>query len=726
MRTISAVEEEQNAAAAARVTARADTRAENIRVLSEPGGLAKADSPERVAKRLDRLASYHLDEPLPVRSAGDTPAAAPDERMRTAARRIASSTRVPAVPAKDGDDPERVLERVINNADFLEFRYLDAGTVAGRAVGRVVLRDDHQRLAGYGTGSLISPRLLLTNHHVLPDAATAARSVVQFNFQYGLDGKPLHEQQFGFDPDAFFVSDGERDFSIVAVDGSADDLAQFGFNPLIGAEGKVIVGERVTIVQHPAGEMKQIVLRDQQVVDVADTPFLYYLADTEHGSSGSPVFNDQWEIVALHHASVPRSAARGAPTDTPAYVNEGVRVSRILRFVDEDAKLTDAQRALLGAIDVRTAQPTATPPPPAPDPPTKEPEVPQPPSTSLTTAVPDGDGWVQITVPLEIRLRLGQPLAGTQVVVASPAAAAAPAVAPLAGDQEAVVIDPDWAAREGFDTGFLGAGHEVPLPALSAEQQPLASVDATRPDAPTIVLRYHHYSVVMNSQRRLAYWVGVNIDGALHRRSELKRANDRWFFDPRIPEDDQVGEELYTKNALDRGHLVRRLDPGWGVDLETAKKANDDTFHFTNCTPQHENFNQNKTTWAGIEDYILNNADERNFKASIFTGPVFADDDDMYRGVKLPRQFWKVAVMVKSDGTLSATGYLLSQEELIRGLESEEEFNYGAYKTFQVKVSKVEELTGLSFGPLPASDPLERVESTVDVLPVESLDALIL
>jgi endonuclease G len=273
--TNSPLEAEQNDAAAARVREREETRAKNIRVLSEPGGLANADSPERVASRIERLASYHLDEPLPAGGAGDAPAAAPGDRLRSAARRLANSKRAPAVPAKDGDDPERVLERVINNADFLEFRYLDAGNVAGLAVGRVVLRDEQDRLAGYGTGSLVSPRLLLTNHHVLPDAATAARSFVQFNFQYGLDGKPLVEQQFGFDPQAFFVTDSERDFALVAVDASAEQLAQFGFNPLIGAEGKVIVGERVTIVQHPAGEMKQIVLRDQQVVDVADTGFMY-------------------------------------------------------------------------------------------------------------------------------------------------------------------------------------------------------------------------------------------------------------------------------------------------------------------------------------------------------------------------------------------------------------------------------------------------------------------
>ncbi len=697
MTTTTALADEQRQAAAERVRRRASKRADNQRILREPLGIAKADSPERVARRMDRLASYHLGEALPVGRA-DVPAAGePEALMRAAAQRMARSEKVPAVTAREGEDPDRVLERIINNADFLEFRYLDAGNVAGRAVGRVVLRNDRLKVVGYGTGSLISPRLLLTNHHVLPDAAAAANSVVQFDFQNGLDRVPLHEQQFGFRPDVFFLADKERDFALVAVDATAERLAQFGFNPLMSAEGKVIVGERVTIVQHPAGEMKQIVLRDQQVVDVADTPFLYYLADTERGSSGSPVFNDQWEIVALHHASVPRPERMG----TPGYVNEGVRVSRILKFV-EDAPLSDAQRALLGDLELREAQPAAT---------------------------AGGDGWVQISVPLEIRMRLEAP--APQIAVAAPAttvpapqiAVAAPATA-VPVHREAVVIDPDWAGRGGFDTGFLGAGNEVPLPVLSPAQQPLASVDATSNGSAASVLRYHHYSVVMNSFRRLAFWVGVNIDGGLSR--PWPRGDDKWFFDPRIPRTHQVGEELYARNALDRGHLVRRLDPVWGEDDDTARKANDDTFHFTNCTPQHKDFNQSDKTWQGLENYILENADKRNFKASVFTGPVFAADDDEYRGVKLPRQFWKVAVMVKADGTRSATAYLLSQEDLIRGLESTEDFNYGAYETFQVKVAKVQELTGLSFGPLSAHDPLERIESANGARPVATLDAVIL
>jgi endonuclease G len=251
-----------------------------------------------------------------------------------------------------------------------------------------------------------------------------------------------------------------------------------------------------------------------------------------------------------------------------------------------------------------------------------------------------------------------------------------------------------------------------------------ASVDPSATSEPH-VLRYHHYSVVQNKERRLAFFTAVNIDGS--RSMRLKREPDRWFLDPRIPAGEQTGEPVYERNKLDRGHLVRRLDPAWGDSPAGAKLANDDTFHFTNCTPQHERFNQNKATWAGLEDYLLDNADTIDFKASVFTGPVFAADDEEYRGVQLPRQFWKVAVMVKRSGQLSATAYLLSQESLLQaGLEAAPaapvEFEYGAYKTFQVPITQVEALTGLSFGALSGFDPLgsSPLESAEAIRPIDS------
>jgi endonuclease G len=102
--------------------------------------------------------------------------------------------------------------------------------------------------------------------------------------------------------------------------------------------------------------------------------------------------------------------------------------------------------------------------------------------------------------------------------------------------------------------------------------------------------------------------------------------------------------------------------------------------------------------------------------------------------VKLPRPFWKVVVMVKKNG-LSATGYLLSQEALIKqNLDEElatvvpEEFSYGAYRTFQVPVTQVESVTGLSFGPLSGLDPLagSPLESMETATEIDALEDLVL
>jgi endonuclease G, mitochondrial len=267
-------------------------------------------------------------------------------------------------------------------------------------------------------------------------------------------------------------------------------------------------------------------------------------------------------------------------------------------------------------------------------------------------------------------------------------------------------IDPDYSDRKGYDPGFLGAAHSVPLPDLPAELAAQAAVNTRAAAEPHYILPYHHFSVVLSKARKLAFFTAVNIDGTLSQ--QPKRARDHWYFDPRLAADEQTGNDVYDKNDLDLGHLVRRLDPAWGDSADVAKLANDDTFHFTNCSPQHKDFNRNKTRWAGMEDYILKNADNLNFKVNVFTGPVFAPDDDQYRGVQLPRQFWKVVTMVKTDGQLSATAYLLSQSQLIEGLRTREPFSYGQYRTYQVPIRKVEELTKLSFGPLADADPLAR------------------
>ena len=249
----------------------------------------------------------------------------------------------------------------------------------------------------------------------------------------------------------------------------------------------------------------------------------------------------------------------------------------------------------------------------------------------------------------------------------------------------------------GYDTQFLGDDYEVPHPIFRSDlEQDIAQLkDGSN------VLHYTHFSIVMSKSRRLAYYTVVNIDG--NQLMKIGR-NDKWYLDSRIETEYQCGPELYKNNSLDRGHLVRRRDPVWG---DSAKKANEDTFHFTNCAPQESKLNQK--SWLDLENYILDNAENSNLKVTVFTGPVFRMDDIIYRGVQIPAEFWKIAVIVKKDGNLSATAYLQTQKNLIEDLE----FAYGEYKTYQVPISKIEAITGLDFEDLRNFDPLNQLESTI-------------
>ena len=726
----------QRELAVRRMEERSGERTEHEQQLRGPAGLAAADDPERIAKRLGRLRTYFANaEESPLT---DALAESPLESLPTASGVM-----------EDERATAELLEKVINTADFLGVRYLESGVEASRPIGRVHMRDARGVVHGYGTGFLVSPALLLTNHHVLPDADAARTSVVEFDYQDGVDGLPLPTEILPFDPEAFFIADRDLDFALVAVDAPPQVLARFGYNRLIAAQGTVIIGESVTIVQHPGGRRKQIVLRENRLIDIPEL-VLHYSADTEPGSSGSPVFNDQWEVVALHHASV------RTPQHLPAYtfLNEGIRISRILRCLESrlpdlpepwrpraqavlDAERADAPRpaplrtrATHGpTADARQAKERSTDAPPdrwTDAPPDRSAgavaahvraaadQALSLPATLPAPGAGGAAGAVTFEVPLRITVELGRaptvtpPVPATAARAApagpaSPAAGVPPAVvAAITGDvgaasSEAIAIDPDYASRAGYDPHFLGGGHGLPLPEVGADLAAAASHE----------LRYHHFSVVMHRARRLALFTAVNIDGKLAQRPSRER--DRWYLDPRLPAGEQAGEEVYRDNPLDRGHLVRRLDPAWGP---VAKAANDDTFHFTNCTPQHHDFNAGQTLWLGLEDYILHNTDTADLLVSVVTGPVLDPDDPPYRGVRLPRQYWKVVAMVTTAGQLSATGYLLSQAALLDEVaEGVEAFSFGAYRTFQVPVRRIAGLTGLGWDPYVAGDPLDLLEA---------------
>lgn len=271
----------------------------------------------------------------------------------------------------------------------------------------------------------------------------------------------------------------------------------------------------------------------------------------------------------------------------------------------------------------------------------------------------------------------------------------------------------EMAGRDGYQADFLGP--TVDHPRLSSRLEDALAPGAGRDDG---LLDYIHYSVRMHRFRRLAMYVAVNIDGANAR--NVPRGRDRWRLDPRMAPEFQAGNELYHRNKLDRGHLVRRLDPAWGDGFDQAEAASDDTFFYTNCAPQHQMHNQR--LWLGLEDHILGNADVHDLRVSVFSGPIFRDSDRRYREFLVPEDYWKVVALVNdATGSLSATGYIVSQRDFMDDLE----FAFGPFQTYQVPVATIEEQTDLDFGALNSFDPLAGIETTA-VRPLTVLDDIVL
>jgi V8-like Glu-specific endopeptidase len=296
----------------------------------------------------------------------DTP-----ERVRARATRLVQAGElspeavVQAVVPGEAVEPHVLLERIIDASNDLQaVNFLARGSRAARTVARISY-DRRGRLVPAGTASLVGPRLLLTNNHVLPDVATAEQAVAEFKAEVDLDNHTETIVAYRLDPQALFVSDEHLDYTVVAVRveaGATSPGEEFGWNRLVAQQGKLATGEPVNVVGHPMGRLKEIAVRNNATLVLLDE-FLHYATDTEPGNSGSPVFNDQWEIVALHHSGVPRTdddgnwlerdGTRWRPEDGDGAIdwiaNEGARVSVLLRHLAE-RPVSDAQRRLLAEL----------------------------------------------------------------------------------------------------------------------------------------------------------------------------------------------------------------------------------------------------------------------------------------------------------------------------------------------------------------------------------------
>jgi len=212
---------------------------------------------------------------------------------------------------------EKYFEKIHNVKELLPASFLGNGAIKSDAVCRIKIGGDLTP-SGYGTGFLITKNLIMTNNHVLRTQNVAASSIAEFGYEIGEE-----MVRVALDSDIFFLTHAELDFTIVGCnDSRLDEIEPVR---LLRNPATVTRKERVNIIQHPSARKKEIAIHDNEVLRILDK-VIRYRTDTEPGSSGSPVFNNNWDLIALHHA--------GWYEDDPKKaINEGIRISSIVAYI---------------------------------------------------------------------------------------------------------------------------------------------------------------------------------------------------------------------------------------------------------------------------------------------------------------------------------------------------------------------------------------------------------
>ncbi|WP_417398206.1 trypsin-like serine peptidase [Gimesia chilikensis] len=212
-----------------------------------------------------------------------------------------------------------LVEAVFGENTLRDISILEEGLRVSRTVGRVT--------RGPGTGFLIAQDLLMTNNHVLPNAGIAEGEEVWFNYQRSSRSNAMLPEKYVLDPDGFFYTNIELDFSVVRVKG--DPGLKWGFLLLQNQNPRA--GTAAIVIQHPNGKRKKISLGDNEIKEiVAGGAKLQYLTDTMPGSSGSPIFDEAFNLIGLHHASTL------TPDKLRYFRNEGIHINAIIANLPDE------------------------------------------------------------------------------------------------------------------------------------------------------------------------------------------------------------------------------------------------------------------------------------------------------------------------------------------------------------------------------------------------------
>ncbi len=626
------------------------------------------------------------------------------------------------ISAKGFEPTEFAFERAIGKNDSLYSNFTELIALTKRKVGRIVIIEDGKK-TGYATGFMVSRRLLLTNWHVFRNKVMAEESEVQFFYEYDSQGYPLNPVIFRFDTTGFF-SNKALDYCFVAVQPmdvtgkvSLESIGYLYLDRSLGKIGEINV-EKLNVIHHPQGDYKQISIRENTFVGIQATK-IFYETDTAQGSSGSPVFNDQWQVVGLHHRSIAKMTLDGndyldkddnvipiidGKIDITRVVwlrNEGMRISVILNHLakkNPDNELVAGlavpapRESLSFTTNNNNAQVEKT-----------KYEAVTEPGKGISINIPPNALSAERSIEISVSsrtIREGK----TPEPVSTLADRSNEMLLEIAKVTKEQGVD--FSACKGYDPEFLGVSIRLPQPKKAITKQ------IARLKNNGIELKYFKHSVIFNALSKMPLISAVNVEGDPAKRPDDSKRQDDWLRDTRIDPDCQLNDKFYSRSHFDKGHMSRFEDANWDNTKQEALRNGIYTCFYTNACPQVVALNRAGGLWGKLEKAVLEKGvkDEqgRQARMTVFNGPIFNEEKDrIFKGVKIPMEYYKIIVWLTDDNKLRATAFKLSQETLVDDIRFDESMRIDeealdidkdlVFKHFQCSIKKLGKLTHIDF-----------------------------
>ena len=213
-----------------------------------------------------------------------------------------------------------------------------------------------------------------------------------------------------------------------------------------------------------------------------------------------------------------------------------------------------------------------------------------------------------------------------------------------------------------------------------------------------------NYALEWDNTKRHANWVAFTFDTTTS--ADNVKRTDAWSVDPKLPAEMQVQESDHKNDGFDKGHLCASEDRVY------LKEANDQTFYYSNISPQLNDFNggfwrkleTRVQTWGrstadGVYDkvYVTKggtlNKLLKNFKGTTVDGGTPTTDANGFtiHGLACP-EYYYMAVLSQKDDVFHAIAFLVPHKEGMTENPSSDEL-----KEYVVSVDKLEEETGIDF-----------------------------